>query len=93
MINYGLVYKGCRCGTGILDVAVFTAMRQKLRRRSLLLRAAAHCMPSHGETGAVKHVADHGPVLCVALLKWEIFLTEKVERYSPGFVVNDREAV
>ena len=65
----------------------------------MLLRAAAHCMPSHGETGAVNHVADRGPrlgvsspALCVTPLKWGIFLTEKGEQYSPVFVVNDREA-
>lgn len=63
MINYGLVYKGCRCRTGILDAAVFTATSQKWR------------VASHGETRAMNHVADCGPklgvgspALCVALL-------------------------
>lgn len=32
------------------------------------------------------------PALCVALLKWVIFHTEKGERYSPVFIVSDREA-
>lgn len=73
--------------------------RWKLRSQSLLLRAAAHCMPSHGETGSVNHVADRGlklgvgsPALCVAPLKWAVFLTENGERYSLIFIANDREA-
>lgn len=42
-------------------------------------------------------MADHGldwgsvTQLCVALLKWVIFLMEKGERYSPVFVMNDKE--
>lgn len=65
----------------------------------MLPRAAAHCMLlSNGETGAETHMADHGlgwgsvTQLCVALLKWVIFLMEKGERYSPIFVMNDKEA-
>lgn len=45
VIDYGLTFKGCRCGTGILDAAVFTGMREMEMEEVKL--APEGCSPLH----------------------------------------------